>query len=141
MSGLPWKPIKLPFGALDKHLDEQFERCLLGAFPSGLVEWQPQIDVRETATEYLIEADLPGVDPEHVSVESDGTQVTICGHRSESSFAATHRGVWTERRQGQFCRRLPLDSAVDVDGIEIEHVHGVYRIRIPKRADPHSPET
>lgn len=109
MSRLPWKPIKLPFGQLDQRLDEQFERFLLGPWEqSPLSEWQPQIDVLETDVEYVIEADLPGVIPEHLTVEAKSDGVTICGHRSQSNVAATHHGIWTERHQGQFCRHFRL---------------------------------
>lgn len=137
MSRLPWKPIKLPFGQLDQRLDEEFARLLLSPWEqSPLANWQPQIDVLETATEYVIEADLPGVMPDHLTVEAESDGITICGHRSQSSVAATHRGIWTERHQGQFCRHFRLDNPIDAKQIRIEHVHGVYRIHLPKRADP-----
>ena len=66
MSQLPWKPIRLR--NLEQQIDQAFDELIHGQWglcpPSG--NWQPEIDIFETPDFYLVEADVPGVDPDEI---------------------------------------------------------------------------
>lgn len=103
---------------------------------SGWPGWQnsptwPRMDVCETTDAYLLELDLPGVQPDNVQIEIAGDVLAIFGERpqpavEEKSF---HR---VERDYGQFQRRIRFPSAVAQDQIQARFQDGVLRVTVPK---------
>lgn len=48
----------------------------------GEEEWHPQLDLYETDTAFILEADLPGVKEQEVSVEIEGNDLVLHGQRA-----------------------------------------------------------
>ncbi|QDU38718.1 Spore protein SP21 [Maioricimonas rarisocia] len=135
MELFPWKSIRLSLLDADRQIDDAFNH-FIGGMCGGQESqplWSPELDVFESDDAYVIEADLPGVPPEQLQVEVEDDIVTICGSRASRREQKSVRGVWIERRQGSFCRRLQLDHPVDADQITITQQQGTYSIRLPKR--------
>src|SRR5918999_2604216 len=66
--------------------------------------WVPAMDVAEKADAYLINVELPGVDPSQVEINFEQNVLTVRGVKP-SSFDATngeHRVYITERVSGEF---------------------------------------
>ena len=57
---------------------------LTGAVPLG--DFGPRVDILETDQNYIIKADMPGVDQESLSVKVDGDLLTIQGRRRHDGF-------------------------------------------------------
>jgi HSP20 family protein len=136
MPGLPWKPLKL-FLDLDRRIDEAFAELIHK--PWRAVEWrgvwEPAVDVRETAEEYFVVVDLPGVPPEEIEVQVEGEWLTVCGQRHLENWSRTGQAVRMEREHGAFCRRVRLDCPVDAAGMETRSEQGLLVIHLPKRAE------
>jgi len=138
MSNRRWNPIRFPLsqlppGRLDEQIERAFDELLTMPWLAEPRGWMPQLDVFESADDFIIEADLPGVTFDELNVEVDGTSVTICGSRSERRTETTQGVIRVERRHGSFCRIVTLGQPVNGDGIQISQEHGVFRIRIPKQ--------
>lgn len=95
--------------------------------------WSPSVDIYEQADAIFIEADLPGLTKEDVSVLLENEVLTLRGerklHRQEQH--GTYHCV--ERVYGSFVRSFTIPSTVQVDKIEAEFKDGVLRIRLPKQ--------
>jgi HSP20 family protein len=98
---------------------------------NGASGWLPLLDVRETESEYLVLADLPGVKKEDVSVELSDQTLTISGTRVPEQRGEAQT---LERPYGSFVRSLTLPKGVDEDKIVADYVDGVLTLRIPKPA-------
>jgi HSP20 family protein len=99
--------------------------------------WLPNIDLFETDTAIVIEADLPGVHQENVDVNFDRGTLTISGTRGATLPSTEQAGgqlrVFTsERLSGNFSRSIRLPSHVDAEHIEATFAHGVLSLRVPK---------
>ena len=96
--------------------------------------WSPHIDVRELPDEYIVLADLPGVEPEAVHVKPEEDRLTIEGTRRDRLHAG---GVpyWLERPTGKLRRSLLLPGPYDRTKIRTNIRDGVLEVRIPKRDD------
>jgi HSP20 family protein len=95
-------------------------------------DWVPAVDVREDADCFVITADIPGVDPKDVEVNSEGGQLTIKGQR-DLEKKEQHEGYKrVERAYGSFFRRFTLPDTADVEKITAKTNHGVLEVRIPK---------
>ncbi len=123
-------------------LDRFFEGSLLsngldGNDESAVVtsQWMPRVDIREEPKQFVLYADIPGVDPKDIEVQMDKGLLTIKGERSAESTTETERYSRVERTHGVFHRRFALPDSADPDGITATGSHGVLRIVIPKRPE------
>lgn len=131
----PLKPLRFIID-VERHVEEAFSQLIHEpwgkAIPTG--EWHPAIDVYETDSEYLVEADLPGVPAERITIQMEGNRLTIRGSRERMTWVHhSGRTLRVERARGDFCRIVELDSAVDIDRIEKHYEQGILRLRLPKR--------
>ena len=95
--------------------------------------WAPLVDIKEEKDCFLVQADIPGVKKEDVSISLEQHVLTLKGERH---FEKTeHQNGYTrrERAQGQFYRRFSLPQTADDAKITARYAHGVLEIRIPKR--------
>jgi HSP20 family protein len=96
--------------------------------------WVPAIDVAEKADAYVINVELPGVEPEQVEINFEQNVLTIRGAKP-SSFDATngeYRVYTAERVTGEFERSVRLPDFVDSERIEASYSHGLLSIVVPK---------
>jgi len=95
-------------------------------------DWTPAVDVKETDKEFILHADIPGVDPKDIDVHMENGLLTIKGQR-ESEKTEEHDGYTRiERSCGQFYRRFSLPDTADAENINAKCNEGVLRITIPK---------
>src|ERR1043165_3700324 len=59
--------------------------------------WQPSLDLYETEDSFLLEADLPGVKQEDVTIKIENNQLVLRGARSVESGLSTGRFHIMER--------------------------------------------
>ena len=118
-----------PFRELDR-LTQQ----VLGttARPAGM----PMDAWRENDT-FVIELDLPGVDPGSVDLDVERNVLTIRAERGPQASDALERVV-SERPRGVFSRQLILGDALDTERINADYRAGVLRltISVAERAKP-----
>ena len=98
-------------------------------------QWVPRVDIKEEADRFVILADLPGVDPQHVEVLMDKGILSIKGERSTETTEQSERFSRIERRYGSFHRRFALPDTADAEGIVATGHNGVLEIAIPKRPE------
>ena len=94
--------------------------------------WAPAVNIKETDKEFVISADLPGVNKEDIKVNVDKGVLTI---QAESRAEESHEGeIWhlTERRYGVFQRSFRLPETVNSDQIQAHHRNGVLELVLPK---------
>lgn len=103
--------------------------------PAGIPQqtdaWRPPVDVIEADKQYILEVDLPGVDPNSVQVELEQGLLQIKGER-QASHGEEAAYTYRERRAGKFERSFRVPEAVDADGITAKFDKGVLEIRVPK---------
>jgi HSP20 family molecular chaperone IbpA len=88
--------------------------------------------VIETASEYRVEVELPGIAPEDVDVDLQSGILKVRGKvapRKESDLRVRVR----EFDQGDFVRTLRLSDSVDSGRISAETKNGLLTLRLPKQ--------
>jgi len=103
---------------------------------SSVVEtgnWAPAVDIQENEHNFVIHADLPGVDKDKIDVSMENNQLSIKGERNQVK-EESHKGfVRTERVTGSFYRRFTLPETADGDNISAKIEKGVLEVTIPKK--------
>lgn len=90
-----------------------------------------QVDVIDNEDNYIIEADLPGMEKENVQIEYDNNYLTIIAHRDEHSESDKDNYIRRERRVGEFRRSFYIEN-IDMDEVEATFKSGVLKINLKK---------
>ncbi|MCB0324953.1 MAG: Hsp20/alpha crystallin family protein, partial [Bdellovibrionales bacterium] len=95
--------------------------------------WMPPVDVKEDEKNYILTADLPGVDAKDIEITMEKGTLTIKGER-RSEKVENEKGVHrVERSYGTFVRQFGFPNTVDADGISARTNNGVLTVTVPKR--------
>jgi HSP20 family protein len=88
------------------------------------------MDLSKTGEGYVLNADLPGIDPSTVDIAVDGQLLSIRAERpAPSTEGVTY--LARERRTGTFLRRFTLGQNVDTAGITAGYDNGVLTVTVP----------
>lgn len=93
--------------------------------------WAPAVDLKENKKGYVVQADIPGVDPKDIDVTLEKGVLTIRGNRKEEHRDEGDDFHRVERFSGSFSRQFSLPDA-DEDGVEAKMKDGVLEIHVPK---------
>ncbi len=123
-----------PFRDLDRLTDQ-----LLGT-PSGAgraPRFMP-MDLYRTGENYVLLADLPGVDPGSVDVHVDNGTLTIRAERSLPAGQQSAEWITNERFTGTYMRQLAIGEGIDAERISADYSNGVLTLTLPvtERAKP-----
>jgi HSP20 family protein len=95
------------------------------------------MDLYRDGDTYVLNADLPGIDPGSVDIDVDGQLLTI---RAERTLTSGDGVKWLsrERQSGSFLRQLNLGQGLDTEHISAHYDNGVLSVTIPvsERAKP-----
>lgn len=123
-----------PFGTLQR-LQEDMGR-LVGGFSPGTTEvpqvWQPAVDIYEEGNQWVVKADIPGVEPSDIDLQvtDDGLKIAAeTVYEDETREKGYYR---SERRFGAFRRFIPLPAEVDPEQVHANFRNGVLEVRLPK---------
>jgi HSP20 family protein len=113
---------------------DPFTAAALADSPEGAADrpWKPAVDIHETEAGVVIEAELPGVRQDAVSVEVTANVLTISGQRPRERPADDPGYYRQERPFGPFHRAFILQFDVDPDRIGAWLTDGVLVISIPR---------
>ena len=115
----------------------QLDRLTTGAFDTARTPRLMPVDLFRDGDQYVLSADLPGIDPSSVDLDVDGQLLTI---RAERRAPHSENVKWLshERPHGQYMRQFTLGNGVDVERITANYEHGVLSVIVPvaERAKP-----
>ena len=118
---------------------EVFPELFRGLVPASRGAERPalelRVDVRESAGEYTVSADIPGMRKEDINVEIEGNRVSISGEvRRESEKKDGEQVLRSERYYGAVSRSFALASEIDEDKAQAKYENGVLTLTLPKKA-------
>ncbi len=90
----------------------------------------PDVNIFETASGYVLEADLPGVGKDGLEITLEGNEITLIGHRADEAVGG--EPLFGERVKADFRRVFELDPAIATDKISAKMDRGVLTLTLPK---------
>ncbi len=131
-----------PFYALQRDMNSLFDDFFRGfdITPHGFytnrpVSFTPSVDVKENEKEYIIKAELPGMEEKEIEVTVTDNTVAIKGEKKEEKEEKEDKGknyYFMERSYGSFHRIISLDAEIESAKAEANYKNGVLSITIPK---------
>ena len=101
------------------------------ATDSGPVGGSP-LNVYEQDDSLIVEAEMPGFDPEDINISIERGMVTIRGEMVDEDEQQDRNYLVREYRRGTFVRSVRLPDTVDTENVQAEFDNGVLRLMFPK---------
>ena len=125
----PWSFVDL----LDRDFDRLAQhRDLAGGDGSLVADWVPAVDIIEEKNQFVLRADVPGVNPEDIDVSMDNGVLSVSGERLRIAPDEDTGVQRIERATGRFLRRFTLPETVDAETIAAKCRNGILEVTIPK---------
>lgn len=136
------------FDMMRREIDSIFDRWMpapaLGfpapAMPKNGFPAETRMDVSETEKEYVIEAELPGVDQKDIKVTIENGILSLRGEKRQEREEKKDDYHLSERSFGSFERAVRLPGTVDDAKVDARFENGVLRIVIAKSAGSSKPQ-
>ena len=125
-----WNPIH--------EMDALFHNRLasvLGGEGQASVAWSPVVDIEETEQDYVIRAELPGLDKDKVKVTVEDGVLTLSGERDLERTVEGKTYHRIERSHGTFSRSFTLPEDSDAESVAAQFTNGVLAVRVAKREE------
>jgi HSP20 family protein len=119
-------------GEMDRALDPFRSPDIAGLFDRPTA---PAVDIVETEDEYLVVADLPGIDKRDLELSVAGSLLTIKGEKRAEQESGKRKVFRKETWVGSFGRTVNLPAQIDSGRIAAELKDGVLAVRIAKREE------
>lgn len=91
-----------------------------------------KVDVKEDDNQYLVEADLPGMKKDNISLDYENNYLTISAKKEDVLEDKQENYVRRERSYGEFKRSFYVDN-VDENKVDASFTDGVLKITLPKK--------
>ena len=118
-----WVPYYMERQALPKAAEELAETAT------------PFIDIKEKEGELIVNADMPGVEKEDITINIRGDTLEISAEKKMEKEEKEEGYIRRERRYTKFYRAVPLPAKVNKDTVKASLKNGVLQIELPKLAE------
>ena len=134
---MEWRPFR-EISRLRREMDRMWEDYFGSgrrAFKPLEGEFAPAVDIKETAGQVVVKAEIPGMDANDIKISVTGDMLTIKGEKKSEKEEQEENYHVVERSYGSFSRSLVLPGAVDLDNISAGYDKGVLTITCPKKEE------
>jgi HSP20 family protein len=135
-----WRPRNY-IPSASNEIDRAFDRMVrnwVSPVSFSEFDWNPSIDVSESENDFVVKAEIPGVDPKDVEISVDNNNLIISGEKKQEQEEKERNYYRLERSYGSFRRSFALPADVDVDKIKASSRDGVISVVIPKSGEKKS---
>ena len=94
--------------------------------------WSPAVDIKEEPEQFVLKADIPGVEPKDIDITMEDGVLTIKGERKHESEEESNGYKRVERSHGTFYRRFSLPDTANAERVTAKGKDGVLPVVIPK---------
>jgi HSP20 family protein len=136
MALIRWEPVR-ELNTIQSEMNRLFNTFFESQQAGGnggspMRRWIPAMDLVETEEDFVLRADLPGVNEKDVSIELEDNVLTISGQRKAEHEERKEGYYRVERASGAFSRSLTLPEGVDPESVRASFDRGVLEVRVPK---------
>jgi len=131
MAVIPKEPIEW-LGLFRQQMDEIFRFLSNIEGKEGLTEKEnsPLVDIYETGDSFMVEVELPGCQPNELTVNICCSTLVIEGVKRQGSRSGVNY-ICLERRFGRFCKVVEIPPSVDLDAVTAKYSKGLLTVRLP----------
>ncbi len=145
MSLIRWEPIS-ELEPLRRQMDRMLASFVGRGMPGPALEtplgFSPYVEIYETDKEVVVNAELPGVDPKAVAVETTDDAIILSGETRKHDEIKDDNYYRSERQFGSFRRVIASPSLIKSREAKATFKDGLLTVRVPfadeaAKASPH----
>jgi len=125
-----WQPFT-EIETIRQQLDKAFDG-LAAVRENSEAAWIPAVELVDAGDNFVLKAQLPGIDPKNVDVQVTREAISISGERRYENTEEKPGYVRSEFRYGKFHRVLPLPAHIQNDSVQAECKDGILTLTLPK---------
>lgn len=134
---------KEPFGDLMKSMNQFFHEKPVKNFMQTMDDFFKNpfpfatsfhVEVNENAEDYIIKAELPGINREQIELNAINNYIKITIHRLDIETREDDLQQIYQKKQAfqQSTRTIPLPFIIDESTIQASHTNGLLIVKVPK---------
>lgn len=121
------------FSELRREMDRLLETVASDVAPAVRTAWgAPAMDLLEDDNQFILRADLPGVNREDIEIQVANGVLHVSGERKPLPEDENRSYYLFERRYGKFARAITLPASVGSENIQATFRDGVLTVTLPK---------
>lgn len=120
-----------------QRLQRDMNRLFLG-MPRTIAQEYPAINVWSGKDDYVLTAELPGIDPAQLDISVVGDRLTFSGSRVVEPLQEGETYHRQEREGGRFSRTLQLPFQIEANKVTAKYEKGILTLTLP-RAEAEKP--
>lgn len=93
--------------------------------------WKPAVEIFESASQFVVEVELPGIDPESVDIDVSNHSV-IVQNLPYSRLQREPCNLSIDPGFISFTRHIALPAPVEKNALKTSHANGVLTLNLPK---------
>lgn len=113
-------------------MDRLLEDIWRGEAVAPAARFAPRLEVVESEGEFVVSAELPGLEEKDFHIEVHGKVLTLRGEKKSERSGESEGRTWTERSYGEFRRVIELPVEVDGEKATASFKSGVLAVTLPK---------
>lgn len=125
---IPKKENTLTTDVFDKFFNDFYPLSML----KEKAELYPAFDMVENEKEYVVSAELPGMDIKDIDVTLSDGLLTVKGEKRQEHEDKGEDYHRIERRYGSFHRSFRIPGKIKMDGVDANYKDGILRLTLPK---------
>ncbi|RJP25096.1 MAG: Hsp20/alpha crystallin family protein [Candidatus Abyssobacteria bacterium SURF_5] len=93
----------------------------------------PAVEIRETPTAVILQAEMPGVDKEDFDIQIDGDELTVKGKRKQ--LKSDLRVIHQESDSAEYLRSFILGDELDTSAVDAKTENGILTLTLHKKKE------
>ncbi|WP_053955508.1 Hsp20/alpha crystallin family protein [Inediibacterium massiliense] len=116
------------------NMENFFEDFFTHSFfaPMNTTMGQMKVDIKEKENEYIVEAELPGVNKEEIHIDLKDDRLTISVEKNEVTNEEKENYIRKERKYGSMMRNFYIEN-VEPEKVAAQFNNGILSICLPKK--------
>ena len=95
-------------------------------------EWTPAFDIAENDKDYVVTAELPGIDIKDMEISISDGILSVKGEKKQEKDEESEGYHRIERRYGSFQRSFRIPGKVESDKVDASYKDGILKVLLPK---------
>jgi HSP20 family protein len=105
-------------------------RGMMSQLTQQLGDWSPAVEAFQRGNEYVVRAEVPGMNRQDLTVEVGDDTLTVRGERRHERDDESDGTFWSERSYGSFTRVIPLPPGAIADSAKASFRNGILEVVI-----------
>ena len=102
--------------------------------PTTVGQEYPAINVWSGDHDYIVTAELPGIDPAQLDISVVGDTLTFSGSQDLEALQEGETYHRQERNSGRFNKTLQLPFQIDSEKVTAQYIKGILELTLPRAA-------